>query len=360
MKKIKLIYTLVVMISMGAYSQTSIDGLVGYWPLNGNAQDANGSNNGVVHGNTYPTQGKDGAANTAMYFDGAGDYIQINAPQSSQITIAFWIKPDGATYDMRLLSSLDGTSNNLFGVRYANETIEVWSSWKPVVTGYDTTAQNKWSFVCMTIDANKNITGYLDGVASPTQSFTFIWPTQIGIGRKYSGPTGSYGYDFKGSIDEFMIFDRVLSPAEIQLLYGSPATTSFCDTLYCSDGKVGIGTTTPDMKLTVKGKVHAEEVKIDLSVPAPDYVFKKEYNLRTIEEVEAFIKENSHLPEIPSAKEFAAHGVMQAEMDMHLLKKVEELTLYTIAQEKKIKKLEALNEKLLELQARLEQLESQK
>ncbi len=114
------------------------------------------------------------------------------------------------------------------------------------------------------------------------------------------------------------------------------------------NGNVGIGTTNPDMKLTVKGKIHAEEVAIDLSVPAPDYVFKDDYNLRSIEEVEKFIKENNHLPEIPSAKEFEQNGVMQAEMDMNLLKKIEELTLYTIQQQKEITELKILVKKILE------------
>jgi len=131
-----------------------------------------------------------------------------------------------------------------------------------------------------------------------------------------------------------------------------------------SSGNVGIGTTNPDMKLTVKGNIHAEEVKIDLNVPAPDYVFKKDYNLRTIEELEGFIEKNSRLPEIPSAKEFEQNGVMQAEMDMNLLKKIEELTLYTIQQQKEIESLKKeneevklLNTKLFELQGRLEVLE---
>ncbi len=114
------------------------------------------------------------------------------------------------------------------------------------------------------------------------------------------------------------------------------------------EGSIGIGTTNPDMELTVKGKIHAEEVKIDLSVPAPDYVFKDDYNLRNIEEVEEFIKENNHLPEIPSAKEFEQNGVMQAEMDMNLLKKIEELTLYTIQQQKEITELKILIKNLLE------------
>ncbi|WP_411032057.1 hypothetical protein [Spongiimicrobium sp. 3-5] len=122
-----------------------------------------------------------------------------------------------------------------------------------------------------------------------------------------------------------------------------------------ANGYLGIGTANPDMKLTVNGNIHAKEVKIDLSVPAPDYVFKEDYNLRSIEVVEEFIKENGHLPEIPSAKEFEQHGVMLAEMDMNLLKKIEELTLYTIQQEKKIEKqtqqmeeLKSLVQKLIE------------
>ena len=113
------------------------------------------------------------------------------------------------------------------------------------------------------------------------------------------------------------------------------------------NGNVGIGTTTPDMKLTVKGSIHAEEVKIDLSVPAPDYVFAKDYNLKSIAEVEKYILKNSHLPEIPSAKEFAENGVLLAEMNMSLLKKIEELTLYTIQQQKEIEELKSMMAKLL-------------
>ncbi|WP_281987686.1 tail fiber protein [Aquimarina aggregata] len=107
-----------------------------------------------------------------------------------------------------------------------------------------------------------------------------------------------------------------------------------------NNGNLGIGTTAPDSKLTVKGKIHAEEVKIDLSVPAPDYVFKKEYNLLSIGEVQQHIKDNGHLPNIPSAKEMEKNGVELGIMNMKLLEKIEELTLYTIDQEQRIKDLE--------------------
>ncbi len=117
-----------------------------------------------------------------------------------------------------------------------------------------------------------------------------------------------------------------------------------------SNGFVGIGTSSPDSKLTVKGKIHCEEVLVDLEVPA-DYVFQKyytgssnlkeDYTIPTLEEVEAFTKENHHLPNIPSAKNIQEGGLQLKEMTNLLLQKIEELTLYTIEQEKRIKTLEA-------------------
>ncbi len=100
------------------------------------------------------------------------------------------------------------------------------------------------------------------------------------------------------------------------------------------DGNVGLGTYNPDAKLTVNGTVHAAEVKVDLNVPGPDYVFETEYNLLSLQEVETYITQNKHLPEVPSAKEMEQNGIKLSEMNMLLLKKVEELTLYLVQQDK--------------------------
>ncbi len=105
-------------------------------------------------------------------------------------------------------------------------------------------------------------------------------------------------------------------------------------------GNVGIGTENPDAKLAVNGTIHSKEVKVDVNFAAvPDYVFTPDYKLRSLQEIENYVNQNSHLPEVPSAKEFEKNGIQLAEMNMALLRKVEELTLYAIEQDKKTDKL---------------------
>ncbi|PWL39606.1 hypothetical protein DKG77_01875 [Flagellimonas aquimarina] len=116
------------------------------------------------------------------------------------------------------------------------------------------------------------------------------------------------------------------------------------------NGSMGIGTSSPDSKLTVKGDIHAEEVKVDLSVPGPDYVFKEEYNLRSLEEVQNYIEDHGHLPNIPSAMEMEENGIQLGAMNMILLEKIEELTLYVIELEKNNKKIQELEKRLVILE----------
>jgi hypothetical protein len=113
-----------------------------------------------------------------------------------------------------------------------------------------------------------------------------------------------------------------------------------------TNGNVGIGTTTPGtFKLAVEGKIGAREVVVTNAAWA-DYVFDTAYDLRPLSEVESFIKINKHLPEIPSAEEVRTNGHKLGEMDVLLLTKVEELTLYMIEIKKEMQKLERENKNL--------------
>ena len=94
-------------------------------------------------------------------------------------------------------------------------------------------------------------------------------------------------------------------------------------------GNLGLGIINPKNKLDVKGTIHSQEVKVDM-LDWSDFVFKKEYDLPTLAEVEKHIKENGHLEDIPSEKEVLENGINLGEMNAKLLQKIEELTLYMI------------------------------
>lgn len=104
-----------------------------------------------------------------------------------------------------------------------------------------------------------------------------------------------------------------------------------------NSGNLGIGTTTPDEKLAVNGNIHTKEVRVDL-VGWSDFVFKSDYNLPTLKEVEDHINEKGHLQNIPSAEEVKENGILLGDMNAKLLQKIEELMLNTIQQQKLIEK----------------------
>jgi hypothetical protein len=130
--------------------------------------------------------------------------------------------------------------------------------------------------------------------------------------------------------------------------------------LFLSDnGKVSIGldpnlptTLNGNYKLYVAKGIMTEKIKVALESTASwaDYVFEADYNLMTLNEVERFISEHGHLPNVPSAEEVVKEGIDMAEMDANLLEKIEELTLYMIEQSKK---LDAQEKKIAELQVQL-------
>jgi hypothetical protein len=103
-----------------------------------------------------------------------------------------------------------------------------------------------------------------------------------------------------------------------------------------STGNVSIGTSdAKGYKLAVNGNILATEIKVQ-AAPWPDYVFSKNYNLPALQSIEKHIKKEGYLPDMPSAKEVESNGINVGEMNAKLLKKIEELTLYIIDQNKEL------------------------
>jgi hypothetical protein len=119
------------------------------------------------------------------------------------------------------------------------------------------------------------------------------------------------------------------------------------------DGNIGIGTA-PDsiFRLQVAGDMRAEEIIVETEWA--DFVFDEDYDLLSIEELESFIQQNGHLPDIPNAAAIESDGLSVGDMSVRFMQKIEELTLYTIDQEKRLKQQDEQISELLELTLKLQ------
>jgi len=221
--------------------------------------------------------------------------------------------------------------------------------------------------------------GYGDGTGTSIPSVKLLESygrshnAKLEIGSTYPSGTSLGGYD--NVIVPIHVDVKYYSNYSIKLTYvlNKVDELSGCDQIKIHETPIGVnianfsaplvdhsdenfamknGTVSED--LDVKGIINASEIQV--TAQTADFVFEPDYNLRPLDEVEAFVKENKHLPEIPSAKQMEAEGVNVAEMNKLLLQKVEELTLYVIEQEKEISTLKANEKKIVNLEKAIEVL----
>ncbi|PTS96553.1 hypothetical protein DBR11_19020 [Pedobacter sp. HMWF019] len=161
--------------------------------------------------------------------------------------------------------------------------------------------------------------------------------------QEENGPAHS----FKTGVDSYVNSNGISKEGTVYL--NGNATNYFA-------GNIGVGAPdTKGYKLAVAGNMIAESVKVQLKSAWPDYVFKEDYKLTSLQETEKHIKEKGHLPGIPSAAEVKSEGIDLGEMNKKLLQKIEELTLYLIEQKNR----GDLQQKQIELQHKeLEALKS--
>ena len=138
-------------------------------------------------------------------------------------------------------------------------------------------------------------------------------------------------------------------------------------TSYLMGGSLCIGTTNPgSSQLAVEGLIECQKVTVTLANPFPDYVFQPGYSLPSLDSVSNYINTHHHLAEVPTADNVAKNGFDLGGNQAVLLKKIEEVTLYLIAQNKEIQQLkrqnealQARNQTLEELERRIQRLEDQ-
>ncbi|HET9056041.1 MAG TPA: hypothetical protein VFN30_04250 [Chitinophagaceae bacterium] len=163
---------------------------------------------------------------------------------------------------------------------------------------------------------------------------------QIGTGALSSSVEN--GLSFNTSANKIALGGPLMYPTEINLgdnnlLFSGTGT-----------GGIAIGTTVvpAGYKLAVNGDAIFTKLNVKAYAAWPDYVFDKNYKLPSLSEVEKYIEENKHLPEVPSAEEVEKNGLDVGSNQALLLKKIEELTMYLIEVNKKVEKISQENAEL--------------
>jgi len=153
---------------------------------------------------------------------------------------------------------------------------------------------------------------------------------------------GSGGPQFRLSADGSNVLyleSAGVNSSRSPIAYGGGPNSYFSKLYIDADltamGNVGIGTSTPNEKLAVNGKIRAKEIKVE-ATNWPDYVFEEGYDVGTLQNLEGYIKANKHLPGMPSAKEVETNGIAVSEMLKLQQQKIEELTLYIIELKKEL------------------------
>ncbi|MEP5338788.1 MAG: hypothetical protein ABJL44_19110 [Algibacter sp.] len=284
------------------------------------------------------------------WISGIGDYLSIKHGGGNTEAYTYGIRiSDGYGFDFGqnnfAQSFLRIDTNGYVGIGITNP-----SSKLEVISEIKINAPNTRGNTILKVDRGSE--GRDAAVVSFGQNDNYIWNT----GLLYNG--GSPTSDF------YISQNNSIRDASGTIVHLPEFTIK-------PNGDIGIGTTTPDSKLTVAGKIHAREVKVTIDAGA-DFVFNDDYKLIPLQEVSQFIKEHKHLPEIASEKDMQENGLHLAEMNIKLLQKIEELTLYTIQQEKEIldlknktNKVDALRDKFQNqkainksLESRLQKIES--
>ena len=236
-------------------SNIPTNGLVGYWPFNGNANDESGKgNHGTVNGATL-TSDRNGKANSAYSFDGVDNFIRcINSGPTGNptITASFWMKTNQSTYGHIIGYGNNGINGSDFRILIAPSTCKntiQFDTYGSVLANIDT-LNNTWDFYTVIYDGSvgssinitkiyKNgvlLTSICNSINNSVTNISNLIPITFG---RYHG-TVQTGF-YNGLLDDIAIYNRALSEQEVKQLYGlscpkETATSSSFNSLLLSSG----------------------------------------------------------------------------------------------------------------------------
>ncbi|MGD8781982.1 MAG: LamG domain-containing protein [Ignavibacteria bacterium] len=367
---IKLLVIFFIGISIKAQST---DGLEAYYSFDGTTGDQSGNNNNPTYVLGGFISDQWGNALSAYYLNndntGSQEYLylpDIFPDNLTEFTISGWVKCLGDNSKSAYVQMIcDFQSQYVIYVIITPDEGSGTAELDFMINGNTSTSSVEYTFNLnewhhfVGVYGNDQLSLYIDGNLINT-----VTPGSLSTSTGLYTAIGKTGDDrdnfhFNGFLDEFRIYSRELTSTEIAELYTTPHSgggddggsslwsSGSGDDIYRDLGNVGIGTDDPQgYKLAVAGDMIAEEVVVKLEDDWPDKVFEEDYDLKPLTEVENFIKENKHLPDIPSAEEVKEEGLSIGEMQAKLLEKIEELTLYTIELNKKYIELSKQNEEL--------------
>jgi hypothetical protein len=267
------------------------NGLVGWWPFNGNANDESGNgNNGTVNGATL-TADRFGNNNGAYFFNGNGNYINLGNVTSLNFTSSFsmscWISRQNllnGNFARIIDKGIQGLSGG-----YSFDITPSFLLRKSGFSGFEYSqsaiSENQWVHVLYVLDANTlNSKIYLDGVLETSTNITTLpttTSTSFWIGGSSSTNNLPPNYWFKGSIDDLAFWNRALTQQEITNLYNGGIcyqTITVTDTLLINTGITGFNPVTYENTIRIWPNPTYDHITID----AGDLNVMNGYSIRIV------------------------------------------------------------------------------
>jgi hypothetical protein len=217
-----LVAVMVVLVFCGTGHADLSHGLVAYYPFDGNAMDESGNgNHGTVVG-AVPATDHFGNSNHAYSFDGQDDYIDCGKGSSldgtEALSIVIWIKSSSLDGGRRIISKRGSEAGYELVVSDNKVRFVTNGSFRSEASLAEKI--NEWIFIAVTWDQSQedpNINMYVDD-NDPITGF-FAGPLAVATGDLYIGAWGPDQWVFNGIIDDARIYNRALSPSEVQALY---------------------------------------------------------------------------------------------------------------------------------------------